>query len=293
MTDLHGPVLAITDLTEEGAEALRQGLALASAAGVGLVVGHVFPEAFRVRLLFPQPSGVIASEHEELLAKATAAVQAQIASIAGQTTTAIEVQIEAGSAHGGVLTLADRIDARLIAIAPGPAAIRVARVADRPVLVARTSATGGPVIGATDFSDPALPAVHAAAREAARRGSELLLVHCLEIDEATYLAYAALPGMIAMSPFPVETIKALEGDAESKLRAAAAATGVPTATQLLHRSASAGILEAAETATAPVIVVGTRGRTGLTRLALGSVAEYVASHAKCSVLVVPLHAHHV
>ncbi len=30
-----------------------QGLATASAAGVDWVVGHVFPEAFRVRLLFP------------------------------------------------------------------------------------------------------------------------------------------------------------------------------------------------------------------------------------------------
>lgn len=292
MTKPHGPVLAITDLSDEGAEALRQGLAMASAAGVPLVVGHVFPEAFRVRLLFPQASGVVASEHEELVAKATAAVRAQVAAIAGQTKTQIEVQIESGSAHGGVLTIAERIDAGLIAIGPGSAAIRVARGADRPVLVARTTVTGGPVIGATDFSDPALPAVHAAAHEATRRGAELLLVHCLEIGEATYLAYAAQPGMVAMSAFPVETVKALEANAESKLREAAAATGVPCATQVLHRSAPAGILEAAETASAPLIVVGTRGRTGLRRLALGSVAEDVASHAKCSVLVVPLRPSH-
>jgi nucleotide-binding universal stress UspA family protein len=40
-----------------------------------------------------------------------------------------------------------------------------------------------------------------------------------------------------------------------------------------------------------VIVVGTRGRSGLSRLALGSVAEAVMSSAPCSVLVVPLHPH--
>ena len=38
-----------------------------------------------------------------------------------------------------------------------------------------------------------------------------------------------------------------------------------------------------------LIVVGTRGRTGLARLALGSVAEAVINRAPCSVLVVPLH----
>lgn len=37
---------------------------------------------------------------------------------------------------------------------------------------------------------------------------------------------------------------------------------------------------------ADLIVMGSRGRTGLTRLLLGSVAQYVVSHAPCSVEVV-------
>ncbi|MEW6070210.1 MAG: universal stress protein, partial [Candidatus Thermoplasmatota archaeon] len=35
-----------------------------------------------------------------------------------------------------------------------------------------------------------------------------------------------------------------------------------------------------------LIVMGTKGRTGIARLVLGSVAENVVHHAKCPVLVV-------
>ncbi|MFI5042390.1 MAG: universal stress protein [Acidimicrobiales bacterium] len=46
------------------------------------------------------------------------------------------------------------------------------------------------------------------------------------------------------------------------------------------------ILAAARAARADLIVMGTHGRTGLTRLLLGSVARNVLHHAECSVLVV-------
>lgn len=49
------------------------------------------------------------------------------------------------------------------------------------------------------------------------------------------------------------------------------------AEQLVH---AAGVLEA------DLVVVGTHGRTGLTRLLMGSVARNVLHHARCSVLVV-------
>jgi nucleotide-binding universal stress UspA family protein len=42
----------------------------------------------------------------------------------------------------------------------------------------------------------------------------------------------------------------------------------------------------AEKLGAELVVVGTHGRTGLARLALGSVAEHVVRSADCSVLVV-------
>jgi universal stress protein A len=50
--------------------------------------------------------------------------------------------------------------------------------------------------------------------------------------------------------------------------------------------AATEILAAASASNADLIVMGSRGRTGLTRLVLGSVARNVLQHAACSVLVV-------
>lgn len=51
-------------------------------------------------------------------------------------------------------------------------------------------------------------------------------------------------------------------------------------------SASDSIVNYAETKKVDLIVMGTRGKTGLKRFLLGSVASGVVAHAKCSVLVV-------
>lgn len=47
-----------------------------------------------------------------------------------------------------------------------------------------------------------------------------------------------------------------------------------------------GIVHAAETERADLVVVGSHGRTGLPKLLLGSVASYVVTHAPCTVVVV-------
>ena len=53
---------------------------------------------------------------------------------------------------------------------------------------------------------------------------------------------------------------------------------------LLSPSASAAICEAADQQKATLIVMGTEGRSGLARLALGSVADYLVRNAKCPVV---------
>jgi universal stress protein A len=49
------------------------------------------------------------------------------------------------------------------------------------------------------------------------------------------------------------------------------------------------IVELAKTEKVDLIVIGTRGRTGLPRVLLGSVAQRVVRHAPCSVLVTRRH----
>jgi nucleotide-binding universal stress UspA family protein len=50
-------------------------------------------------------------------------------------------------------------------------------------------------------------------------------------------------------------------------------------------SAADSIVNYAESKNADLIVIGTKGRTGLKRLLLGSVANGVVTHARCPVLV--------
>lgn len=65
------------------------------------------------------------------------------------------------------------------------------------------------------------------------------------------------------------------------------AAGVSVNTSIVEAHAAwRGILEAAESVGADLIVMGSHGRRGLERLVLGSVAQRVLSHANLPVLVV-------
>jgi nucleotide-binding universal stress UspA family protein len=51
--------------------------------------------------------------------------------------------------------------------------------------------------------------------------------------------------------------------------------------------AGPSIIAAAEAEEADLIVMGTHGRVGVTRLLLGSVSDHVIRHASCPVFIVP------
>jgi len=57
-------------------------------------------------------------------------------------------------------------------------------------------------------------------------------------------------------------------------------------TKIISGSAAAAIVGEADATGAELLVVGSHGRTGLTRILLGSVAEKVVRTSSCSVLVV-------
>jgi nucleotide-binding universal stress UspA family protein len=63
-------------------------------------------------------------------------------------------------------------------------------------------------------------------------------------------------------------------------------SGVLCVHKLLVGDPAEAIVQTAENENAGLIVMGTHGRTGLTRLLMGSVAEAVVRRAKCPVLTV-------
>lgn len=67
-------------------------------------------------------------------------------------------------------------------------------------------------------------------------------------------------------------------------KVASAIGDVPVEPHALQGSPGPAIVAVAEECQADLIVMGTHGRSGLSRLVMGSVAEYVMRHAPCPVL---------
>jgi len=206
----------------------------------------------------------------------------------------IEIEIEQGTVHAGILRAADNIGAGAVVVGGkvdhegrhflGGSAEHVVRYVHCPVLVARPS-PAGKILAATDFSNPALPAVEAGAAEARRRKADLAVIHAVDLLPVMSPFYEDF-GNCGMPPtdlsVEMRTIWQQSLD-ECVHRFRAKGGGL-----LRDGPAAEAILSTAEELPAQLLVVGTQGRTGVSRIALGSVAEAVVRAAPCSVLVVRL-----
>lgn len=285
---LRGPVLVGTDLSPAADEALRQGARLASELASTLFVCHVVPELIADGSVFTEFRRANLNVEESLVAKARAAVEQQVNTVLSADTTAVEVILESGTPHVGLLTQADKTGAGVVVAAPGTVALDVVRHASAAVLIARRSPQG-PVIGATDFSDPSLPALRTAAAEARRRGSVLHLLHAFDSGLFTLGApAAAMPYLAGSSPIALEGLDNLRVLAKQRLEQNLREADLPGDTAVIAGFAKDVIVRYAESVNAELIVVGTHGRSGLARLTLGSTAASVIESAPCAVLVVRL-----
>jgi nucleotide-binding universal stress UspA family protein len=274
------PILVGTDLSNSADEAIRQAGAWARRTRAPLVAVHVAPDEVFQALETP---------------KITAALRNRIEGLLGPDAPALEVVIAAGSPHSALVRLADDMGAALVAVGAanrealdrvlfGSTAEQVVRYAHCPVLVARTSPADGPVLAATDFSEAATTAVAAAAEESKRRAVPLRLVHCLQ--EPTSSLSLLGPMVISLPEMPEVERQELKSAAESTLRSLLESAGAQGACEVITGSPASAIPAEAKALGAGLVVVATRGRTGLARIALGSVAEAIARHAPCSVLAV-------
>lgn len=280
-------VLVASNFSQEADEALRQGSVAASAAPLPLVVGHVLPESFRVRVLFPHEAGVDASLGMALEGRAREVLRARADAVLPPGTD-VAFELDSGSPSTGILEIAERVGAALIVLGPGRTAHRVAQAAACPVLVARPSPVDGPVIGASDFSDAALPALRAAAEAARRTHVALRLMHCLDVDQAVAMAAVGVGGAVALPALSDATYGALRSAAEATLTRAVTSLDACGEAVVVRGTPGPCIVAEASATGASLVVVGTRGGSLVRHWLLGSTTEYVMAHAPCSVMVVPL-----
>ena len=284
-TVLLGPVLVGTDLTPGAEEAIRQGAQLARDLDAPLIACHILPEILRVGMLFPQWRGVSRELEQSMTGKARGAVTRELQSVLGGDASDVQIVLDSGTAHVGLLAQADRMGAGVIVTGFGRVAEHVARHASVPVLVARASPRGA-VVGATDFSDPALPVLTAAASEARRRQSSLHLIHALDVGLYALGSAAAMRDLEQSSAIALEGLDELRLAAEVRLRDTLQQFGVEGETSVISGHAVSAIVSYAERVGAELVVVGTHGRSGFARMTFGSTAAGVIDSSPCSVLVV-------
>ena len=137
------------------------------------------------------------------------------------------------------------------------------------------------IMTAVDFSETALAAARKAEELARKLGSELLVTHVLH-EPAFVMAYGSgYPSPAIAEQYQAEMRTKLHGVAEDLGK-----FGVKITTKLVHGTPHEGIVSTAESDRIDLIVMGTHGRTGVSHLLLGSVAERVVRLSKVPVMTI-------
>ena len=137
------------------------------------------------------------------------------------------------------------------------------------------------IIHPTDFSPGAAAALVRALETAKREGAELIFMHVIEpvlglsdeTDAARWMRMRAAAQAAARKRFA----RVLARAKKARVRASAV---------LLEGWPAGQITQTAKARGAGLIVMGTHGRTGLSKLLVGSVAQQVIATAPCPVLTV-------
>jgi len=137
------------------------------------------------------------------------------------------------------------------------------------------------ILVATDFSSHSDAALETGVEFAKQFGAELHVTHVYHLMIPLVTPYeVTLP-----DPYIEETRRAAARQLDEVV-AKARAAGMEATAHLIEGPAASAIAEIAEEIGADLLVLGTRGLTGLKHVMLGSVAAHVLRLAPCSVLTV-------
>ena len=284
-----------TDFTPCSAVALGQAIRIAKGSNATVHVVHVIDTTVVIEVesaLSPMQQGI-----RDGLTKDAERAWAEFAkAIPGAAGLSIEVSIN--NRIVGILRRAreDKADLlvmgafgdRRLDVGFGTVATACVRKSMADVLLVRDTQAGAfkTIVAAVDFSENSLRALERAAFFAARDGAEL---HVLHVFAAPWqqLHYRA-PTQLVKPHLQKQYRDSLERRlAEFTRPAHSEHAGLRTRSAVYdysgHRS---GIVEYAKSVSADLIVLGTRGRTNLRDILLGSTAEKALEDSPCSILAV-------
>lgn len=286
-------LIAAIDFSPSCRNALREALRLAAAVQGSVTVVHVM-DAFLVHELkraLSADEAAIRKEWEERLRQFAEAAEP------GGVPVAVMLRVghplvelsEACRETGADLLVMGSKGSKNTPHRVGAIAAKCVRKAPVDVLLVREDACGPfrRLVACVDFSENSARALDRAFEWAAQDGAA---VDCLHVHQSALAMSLDYGGLVA--PMPLETsaqvLAALEAElADFTAAAHAAEPAVRTAMLVTERvNIREAILDHVLTAPADLVVLGTRGRSGLRELLIGTTAEKVVAHAPCSVLAV-------
>jgi universal stress protein E len=263
-------VLVATDGSDYSSGAIRTGVALAKSRGARLI-------GLSITLYNPEYSTLVPNLQEEAEKRAREALKSFVEAAGGsaEATTREAFDPAAGIVAGArensadIIVIGRRGKRGLARMMVGDATAKVIGHATCPVLVAPRAARlwEKRILLATDGSNFSEAAAGAAGHLAKQAGLPVTVVSVTTVSHSEARRKEAEQAVAAK----VEQLKSIGLNAEGKV-----VEGRP----------DEAIVKLAEDVAADLIVMGSHGRTGLSKILLGSVVERVIGQANCPVLVV-------
>jgi nucleotide-binding universal stress UspA family protein len=283
-------ILCPTDFSPGAQHAIRAAVRLAHEHGAALELVHVWSVPVTAFSSDDAYDPALVARREVDARAALAAAVGEAIAMGGERVTSRLlngpawhqiVDLAAGDPACGLIVIGSHGRTGLSRVFLGSVAELVVRHAPCPVLAIRGEHGDAPyhhVLCAVDFSASARAAVELAAQLVDPQGGRITLLHVFEP--------AAAAGEV--SPFDLHGDLGPERTAALEGWAAELGARVPMAVAIRSRVGAPGAQILAmldEDRSIDLVAMGSHGRTGLERLALGSVAEKTVCHARCPVLV--------
>ncbi len=284
-------ILAATDFSRLGNDAVRRAALLAAREDAELLVVHAFPRMSALKAAF----GVDDELPTSLRAAAEANLDALVEAARIATAWRVRAEIAEGSAHRAVADACETFHPDLAVIGAhgkgplqqfflGGTAARILAQAACPVLVARQPAEADyrRALAAVDLGLRSEAVLRAALVVAAR--AHVTAVHAYRAPFEAQLRYRRLPEEDILRYAEVESRAARRN--MDALLADPELAGLDIERRIVHGDPNPALPDAIRELGADLIVVGKHGGLRIGEAMMGSVSRFLAYYAPCDVLVV-------
>ncbi|MFW9789163.1 MAG: universal stress protein [Candidatus Thorarchaeota archaeon] len=136
------------------------------------------------------------------------------------------------------------------------------------------------ILVAVDGSEHSLKAVRYACAMGPSLGAEIVLLHVVP------MLVSATPYHDTVSDQPFLALQKVGEDILARAKTVASDLNCQVIDMISHGDPAAKIIDIASERGTDIIILGSRGLSGIRRLFVGSISDKVASHAHCPVMIV-------